>query len=167
MLDAFLKAFQSIRFLISELRGSWCVAFQDIRTRSSDSGRCPGGPSITQTATSDSIRIHRAASCESNRRRPEIVSAVSVSLWENKKNADDYNAHTYPEVLKTLAKVVDGTPQVHTYETVILGFPSRPCCRVNDCNSQPPSAVLDCIGSYKHSPAEATPCSKPPASRGN
>ena len=27
--------------------------------------------------------------------------------------------NTYPEVLKTLAKVIDGTPQVHTFETVI------------------------------------------------
>ena len=46
---------------------------------------------------------------------PGSADAISISLWENKSNADDYNTHTYPEVLKTLAKVVDGTPQVHTY----------------------------------------------------
>ncbi len=37
---------------------------------------------------------------------PGTADAVSISLWENKKNADDYNNTTYPEVLKTLAKVI-------------------------------------------------------------
>ena len=41
------------------------------------------------------------------------------SRTENKSNADDYNTNTYPEVLKTLAKAIDGTPRVHTFETVI------------------------------------------------
>jgi hypothetical protein len=48
--------------------------------------------------------------------------AVSISLWENKSNADDYNTNTYPEVLKTLAKAIDGAPRVHTFETVISTF---------------------------------------------
>jgi len=42
--------------------------------------------------------------------------AVAVSLWEQKENADAYHRGTYPEVLKTMAKVVEGTPQVHTSE---------------------------------------------------
>ena len=53
---------------------------------------------------------------------PGTTDAVSISLWENKSNADDYNARTYPQVLKTLDKVIDGTPHVHTYETVISTF---------------------------------------------
>ena len=53
---------------------------------------------------------------------PGTTDVVSISLWENKSNADDYNARTYPQVLKTLDKVIDGTPQVHTYETVISTF---------------------------------------------
>ena len=48
--------------------------------------------------------------------------AVAISLWENKNYADDYNTNTYPEVLKTLAKVIDGTPRVHTFETVVSTF---------------------------------------------
>jgi len=47
---------------------------------------------------------------------------VSISLWENKINADDYNNSTYPEVLKTLAKIIDGTPRIHAYETVVSTF---------------------------------------------
>jgi hypothetical protein len=53
---------------------------------------------------------------------PGSAEAVSISLWEHKSDADEYNTHTYPEVLKTLAKTVDGTPRVHTFETVISTF---------------------------------------------
>jgi hypothetical protein len=53
---------------------------------------------------------------------PGSQDAVSVSLWENKSNADDYNTRVYPEVLKTLAKSIDGTPRVQTFETVISTF---------------------------------------------
>ena len=51
--------------------------------------------------------------CNSNN-----VDAVSISLWENRADADNYNTNTYPQVLKTFEKVIDGTPRVHTYETV-------------------------------------------------
>ena len=54
------------------------------------------------------------------------ADAVSISLWESKSNADDYNTNTYPEVLKTLAKIIDGTARVHTYETVISTFHNAP-----------------------------------------
>lgn len=47
---------------------------------------------------------------------------ISISLWEHKNNADDYNTRVYPEVLKTLAKLIDGTPRVQTYETVVSTF---------------------------------------------
>ncbi len=42
--------------------------------------------------------------------------AVAISLWEQKEHAEAYNRGTYPEVLKALAKVVEGTPQVQTSE---------------------------------------------------
>ena len=53
---------------------------------------------------------------------PGSAEAVSISLWEHKSDADEYNTRIYPEVLKTLAKTVDGTPRVHTFETVISTF---------------------------------------------
>lgn len=40
------------------------------------------------------------------------AGAVAISLWDQKENADAYSRDTYPEVLKRLANVVDGTPQV-------------------------------------------------------
>ena len=53
---------------------------------------------------------------------PGSQDAVSISLWEHKSKADDYNTRIYPEVLKTLAKVIDGTPRVQTFETVVSTF---------------------------------------------
>lgn len=47
---------------------------------------------------------------------PDGTEAVGTSLWDQKENAEAYNRGTYPEVLKVLAKVVEGTPQVRTYE---------------------------------------------------
>ena len=44
------------------------------------------------------------------------TEAVGVSLWDQKENAEAYSRTTYPEVQKALAKVVEGTPQVQTYE---------------------------------------------------
>ena len=55
---------------------------------------------------------------------PGSQDAVSISLWEHKSKADDYNTRIYPEVLKTLAKVIDGTPRVQTFETVVSTFHS-------------------------------------------
>jgi hypothetical protein len=47
---------------------------------------------------------------------PGGTEAVSVSLWAHKEHAEAYHRGTYPTVLKALANVVEGTPQVHTYE---------------------------------------------------
>jgi quinol monooxygenase YgiN len=57
---------------------------------------------------------------------PSSQDAVVISLWENKANADDYNTNTYPQVLKTLTNLIDGTPQVRTYETVTSTFHNVP-----------------------------------------
>ena len=44
------------------------------------------------------------------------LEAVGISLWDEKENAEAYNRGIYPEVLKALAKVVEGTPQIQTYQ---------------------------------------------------
>ncbi len=51
--------------------------------------------------------------------RPEVVA---ISLWESKENAETYNRGTYPEVLKTLTKVMERTPKVETYELAYSTF---------------------------------------------
>ena len=47
---------------------------------------------------------------------PGGAKAVAISLWDQKENAEAYNRATYPQVLRALAKVVEGTPEVETYE---------------------------------------------------
>ena len=50
------------------------------------------------------------------------LDAIAISLWESKANAEAYNTNTYPEVLRTLARMIDGTPKVQTFETVTSTF---------------------------------------------
>lgn len=47
---------------------------------------------------------------------PERSEAVAISFWETKENCETYNKTAYPELLKIVAKVVDGTPRVETFE---------------------------------------------------
>jgi heme-degrading monooxygenase HmoA len=47
---------------------------------------------------------------------PNGTEVYSISFWDSKETADAYNRAGYPEVLKTLAKVVEGTPQLQTGE---------------------------------------------------
>ena len=47
---------------------------------------------------------------------PGGTEVVGISLWEKKENAETYDRGTYAQVLKTLAKVIDGTPKVQTYD---------------------------------------------------
>jgi hypothetical protein len=42
--------------------------------------------------------------------------ALAISLWDRKESADQYSRDTYPQVLKGLAKVVEGTPEVQAFE---------------------------------------------------
>jgi heme-degrading monooxygenase HmoA len=47
---------------------------------------------------------------------PDRAEAVAISLWDSKENADTYSRDIYPQVLKSLTKVVEGTPKVEAYE---------------------------------------------------
>ena len=47
---------------------------------------------------------------------PNGREAVAISLWDRKESADVYGRDTYPQVLKDLANVVVGTPEVQAYE---------------------------------------------------
>jgi heme-degrading monooxygenase HmoA len=47
---------------------------------------------------------------------PGGTEAVSISIWHQQADAEAYAGSTYPQVLKAVANVVEGTPQVDTYE---------------------------------------------------
>ena len=55
---------------------------------------------------------------------PSSLDVIAISLWDSKANAEAYNTTTYPEVLKTLARMIDGTPKVQTFEAVTSTFHS-------------------------------------------
>jgi len=45
---------------------------------------------------------------------PDLTEAVGNSFWETKADADNYSRTGYPEVIKSLETVVEGTPTVGT-----------------------------------------------------
>ena len=49
---------------------------------------------------------------------PNSNDAFAISLWDAKEHAEAYNRDTYPEIARTLSRVLEGTPQIHTYEVV-------------------------------------------------
>ena len=46
-------------------------------------------------------------------------TGMSVSVWDDRASAESYNTSTYPEVLEKLDSVLEGTPRVDTYDTIL------------------------------------------------
>jgi len=47
---------------------------------------------------------------------PGGTEAIAISFWQSKDKAEAYSRTGYPEVLKALSQVVEGTPQLQGYE---------------------------------------------------
>jgi quinol monooxygenase YgiN len=43
---------------------------------------------------------------------------TAISFWDSKEQADTYNSNTYPAVLKTLDKYLDGPPKVRVSSVI-------------------------------------------------
>jgi|SRR5579859_897473 len=43
---------------------------------------------------------------------------TAISLWDSKEQAEAYNINTYPAVLKTLDKFLDGPPKVRVSSVI-------------------------------------------------
>ena len=43
----------------------------------------------------------------------------SISVWDDRASAETYDTKTYPKVLKTLHPVLEGTPRVETFDTIL------------------------------------------------
>ena len=48
--------------------------------------------------------------------------AIAISFWDTKAEAEAYNVTGYPEVLKTLTGIAEGTPRVGAAEVVTSTF---------------------------------------------
>jgi hypothetical protein len=53
---------------------------------------------------------------------PNGIDVTAISLWDNKADAEKYNTNSYPEVLKTMARFIEGTPKVQTSDVVSSTF---------------------------------------------
>jgi hypothetical protein len=53
---------------------------------------------------------------------PGNSDVIAISLWDTKESADAYNSNIYPQILKTLDRVIDGDPKVGTSEVVHSTF---------------------------------------------
>ena len=77
------------------------------------------GPEFTRTLENDVLPMLR----KQTGFKDEITflgnegnEAVAISLWDKKENAEAYSRDTYPAVLRTLEPVVQGTPEIDSYE---------------------------------------------------
>jgi hypothetical protein len=68
------------------------------------------------------LRKQRGFKDEITLSNPGSLDVVAISLWESKANAEAYNTNSYPEVSKTVARLIDGTPKVQTFESVTSTF---------------------------------------------
>jgi hypothetical protein len=68
--------------------------------------------------------------------------AFGISLWARTEDAEAYNRGAYPEVVKLLATVVEGTPQVETYEVSNSTFHKIPAAVTPSGFPTPDAAVV-------------------------
>jgi quinol monooxygenase YgiN len=45
--------------------------------------------------------------------------ALGISLWEDRKNAEAYQASTYPKIVETLQPLLVGSPKLETYDVSV------------------------------------------------
>ena len=57
---------------------------------------------------------------------PGGTDVTAISLWDSKASAETYNASSYPEVLKTMSRFIEGTPKVQTSDVVNSTFHKIP-----------------------------------------
>jgi hypothetical protein len=74
---------------------------------------------------------------------PDGREVATISFWDHEGNAQAYHSSGYPEVLKILGKLLDGTPYVKVFEVVGSTFQTaaRPTEAENiaqDAGSAPP-----------------------------
>ena len=62
------------------------------------------------------LRKHKGFRDETTFIAPERSEAVANSFWDSKEDAEAYSRAGYPEVLKTLSNVLEGTPTIKTFE---------------------------------------------------
>ena len=71
---------------------------------------------IVETNIIPMLRKHKGFRDEISFVAPERSEALVISIWDTNTDADNYMRTGYPEVLKALSNVTDGTAKVETFE---------------------------------------------------
>jgi hypothetical protein len=53
---------------------------------------------------------------------PNEDAVTGITLWDKASSAEVYSRRTYPDILQRLAAVIEGTPEIDTYEVVNCTF---------------------------------------------
>jgi heme-degrading monooxygenase HmoA len=80
-------------------------------------GNC--APEFTRTLENEVIpvlRKQKGFKDEITLVSPERHEVLAISFWDKKEDAEFYAREKYPEILKILSKVVEGTPKVESFE---------------------------------------------------
>jgi len=80
---------------------------------------------------------------------PDGSEVTTISFWDQKGNAQAYHSSGYPEVLKILGKLLDGTPYVKTFDVVSSTLQRTALARPPETEDLAPKDPLDttCYGS--------------------
>ena len=77
------------------------------------------GPEFTKTIERDVLPVLRKQNGfkdELTFMKPDGKRAIAISLWDKKESAEAYAGSAYAGVLKSMEKVVEGIPEIQSYE---------------------------------------------------
>ena len=73
---------------------------------------------------------------------PNGSEVATISFWDDKRNAQAFNSRGYPEAVKVLEKLLDGTPYVKTFDVVSSTFQSARSLEAENLGQEPGSPQL-------------------------
>lgn len=56
---------------------------------------------------------------------PGSLEIIATSMWETRDEAEFYDGSGYRDILKVLAKTIDGMPKIRTFDAVTFGLGDR------------------------------------------
>lgn len=119
--------FEHLRFrLLTKLTLRSCSLYARIVTSTLKSNRLNDFTEMFEKQVIPMLRKQNGFKDEIALVGPSGTEVRTISLWDKKENAESYNTTTYPEVLKILANVLEGTPQIKTYDVVSSTFHKIP-----------------------------------------
>ena len=81
-----------------------------------DGGSAPEFNSIIESEILPLLRKQKGFRGETVLIAPERAEVIANSFWDSKEDAEAYSLSGYPEVVKALTNLIDGTPIVKTFD---------------------------------------------------